>query len=44
MKKEIKLVLAGRYQSSELKTVLIVTTFLDPRYKALPFVSDSDKD
>ena len=41
MKKEIKSVLAGRYQ---LKTVLNVTTFLDPRYKALPFVSDSDKD
>ena len=36
--------LGGTYQSSELKTVLNVTTFLDPRYKALPFVSDSDKE
>ena len=44
MKKEIKSDLAGRYQSSELKTVLNVTTFLDPRYKALPFVSDSNKE
>ena len=44
MKKEIKSDLAGRYQSSELKTVLNVTTFLDPRYKELPFVSDSDKE
>ena len=36
--------LGGTYQSSELKTVLNVTTFLDPRYKALPLVSDSDKE
>ena len=42
--KEIKSNLAGRYQSSELKTVLNVTTFLDPCYKELPFVSDSDKE
>ena len=42
--KEIKSDLAGRYESSELKTVLNVTTFLDPRYKALPFISDSDKE
>ena len=42
--KEIKSDLAGRYQSSELKTVLNVTTFLDPRSKALPFVSDSEKE
>ena len=44
MKKEIKSDLAGRYQSCELKTVLNVTTFLGPRYKELPFVSDSDKE
>ena len=44
MKKEIKSDLGGRYQSSELKTVLSVTTFLDPRYKELLFVSDSDKE
>ena len=44
MKKEIKSDLGGRYQSSELKTVLNVTTFLDPRCKELLFVSDSDKE
>ena len=44
MKEEIKSDLAGRYQSSEFKTVLNVTTFLDPRYKELPSVSDSDKE
>ena len=37
--KEIKSDLAERYQSSELKTVLNVTTFLDPCYKELPFVT-----
>ena len=32
IKKEIKSDLGWRYQSSELKTVLNVTTFLDPCY------------
>ena len=44
MKEEIKSDLGGRYQSSELKNILNVTTFLDPRCKELPFVSDSDKE
>ena len=42
--KEIKSDLAGRYQFSELKTVLNVTTFLDPHSKALLFVSDNEKE
>ena len=42
--KEIKSDLGGRYQSSELKTVLNVNSFLDSRYKDFPFVSDSDKE
>ena len=44
MKKEIKSDLAQRYQTSDIKEVLNTTTFLDPRYKALPFLPAADRE
>jgi len=44
MKNEIKADLAQRYQASDIKDVLNTTTFLDPWYKELPFLSTADKE
>jgi len=44
MKNEIKADLAQRYQASDIKDVLNTTTFLDSRYKELPFLSTADKE
>jgi len=44
MKNEIKADLAQRYQASDIKDVLNTTTFLDPWYKKLQFLSTADKE
>ena len=44
MKEEIKADLAQRYQASDIKDVLNTSTFLDPRYKELPFLSAADRE
>ena len=44
MKKEIKAHLAQRYQASDVKDILNTVTFLDPRYKELPFMTTTEKE
>ena len=44
MKMVIKSDLSRRYQDDDVKIMMNNTTFLDPRYKELPFLSTSEKD
>ena len=44
IKKEINADLAQRYQTSDVKDILNTITFLDPRYKELPFLTTTEKE
>ena len=43
MKMAVKSDLSRRYQKDDVKDVMNRVTFLDPRYKELPFLSDREK-
>lgn len=43
VKKAIKSDLQGRYQSAAVQRILNVATYLDPRYKKLPFLDELQK-
>ena len=43
MKMAVKSDLSRRYQKDDVKDVMNRVTFLDPRYKELPFLSDGEK-
>ena len=43
LKKAMKADLISRYQSPELQVLLNVATFIDPRYKELPFLDMANR-
>ena len=43
IKRVVKSDLSKRYQNDDVKVVMNITTFLDPRYKELPFLSAMEK-